>query len=405
MIEFSHGSVSIAPTRAVPLAGWAGEARLTKDLFGTLEANVLAVFSNSVCSAVFVSIDVLFVGRELSDIILSICSEFGVPSSCVLILATHTHFAPALEATKPMLGLRDDDHFRDVSQRLTEKLKSVLGDRPRNGDLSKGQIEVNASVNRRRPWPLPQLTRDGLCFDRVILAPYEQGKTAPLITALVLSGDTTCVIWHYTCHPTDFPDSRISADYPGIVRKALRQRFGQTTTSIFLPGFGGDVRPPSSSRPRDPISVVRTILQGPRFNGMTHNEWEHWANTVATGVLSAVECATDIACTAPIRGRIASITLDRLLERSDPSRLIEGQHLRIFGEDILALSAEPLSGLAALCKPNALLVGYSRDVFGYWPCEADIALGGYEVNGFKMLFGLRGAWRPGPDRIFSQLTQ
>lgn len=404
MIEFSHGSISIAPTRAVPLAGKSGEARLTQDLYGTLEANVLALFSKGVCSAVLVSIDVLFVGRELSDIILSVCSEFGVPSSCVLILATHTHFAPALEAAKPILGLRSDEHFSAVSQRLMERLKTVLGTRPLNGSLRKGRVELNASVNRRRPWPLPQLTREGLRFDRVVLAPYEHGKTAPLITALVVSGETTCVIWHYTCHPTAFPDPCISADFPGVVREALRQRFGPATTSIFLQGFGGDIRPPSMVRARRPMSIVRALLQGPRFNDMTLIEWKNWAKTVATGVLSAVEVATDAACAAPIQGRIASITLDHLLEQSDSSRIVEAQHLSILGEDILALSAEPLSGLAALCPASALLVGYSRDVFGYWPCEADIAVGGYEVNGFKGLFGVNGAWRPGVDGIFSRIA-
>src|ERR1039458_1912065 len=111
MIEFSHGFVSIGSDRPVPLAGRAGSPRVVGDAEGTLEANILAVFSEGVCRAVFVSIDALFVGRELSDILLSACADFGVANETVLITATHTHTAPALENTKPALGRRCDDHF------------------------------------------------------------------------------------------------------------------------------------------------------------------------------------------------------------------------------------------------------------------------------------------------------
>ncbi|MBR0846711.1 hypothetical protein JQ543_03060 [Bradyrhizobium diazoefficiens] len=405
MLEFAHGHVSIAPVRPVPLAGWAGGVRIGQDLSGSLEANILAIFSQGICSAVLVSIDVLFVGRELSEKILTVCHEFSVPSSCVLILATHTHSAPALEATKPKLGPRCDEHFAEVKRRLTEKLKAVLDGRPQKGSLRRGRCGLNAGVNRRRPWPLPQITREGLRFDRVVLAPYENGKTAPIVTALVIRAATTCVIWHYTCHPTAFPESQISADYPGVVRQALRQRFGEETTSIFLQGFAGDIRPPSSSQPPSAASALRTLLQGPRFQGMTFDAWARWADGVADGVLRAIESADDASCAAPVRGRIETVALNQVLEGADPSRQIEVQHLDVFGETILAVSAEPLSGLAALAPENTLLVGYSRDVFGYWPCDADVALGGYEVNGFKRLFEVEKPWRPGLDGIFRRLAR
>ncbi|MCS3726379.1 hypothetical protein [Bradyrhizobium betae] len=404
MISFSHGSVSIAPNRPVPLAGWAGAARVTDELFGTLEANVLVVSAAGFPRAVLISIDALFVGRKLSDAILSVCGEFSIPSSCVLIVASHTHFAPPLEADKPMLGLSCEDHILDVSRRLTNKLRALLNEGPSEGALRKGKFEIHASVNRRRPWHLPQITRDGLRFERIVLAPNEHGPTLPMITALVMTGATTCVVWGYTCHPTSFPGACISADYPGVVREALRRRFGPETTSIFLQGFAGDIRPPSPSRAWTASSALRTLLQGPRFHGMTFDEWKHWANSVADGVLRAIDLAHDAPDDFPIDGSIASIALDRLLPQAEPTRLVEMQRLSILGEEILSVSAEPVCGLEALCPKDALLVGYSRDVFGYWPSEADIALGGYEVAGFKSLFGLMGEWRTGLDQVFSEMV-
>lgn len=404
MISFSHSSVSIAPNRPVPLAGWAGAARVTDELFGTLEANILVVSSAGLSRAVLVSIDALFVGRKLSDAILSVCGEFAIPSSCVLIVASHTHFAPPLEADKPILGLSCEEHVLDVSRRLTSKLRALLSEGPSEGALRKGKLRINASINRRRPWHLPQITREGLRFERVVLAPNEHGPTLPMITALVITGETSCVIWCYACHPTSFPGSVISADYPGVVREALRRRFGPETSSIFLQGFAGDIRPPSPARAWTASSALRTLLQGPRFHSMTFDEWKHWANSIADGVLRAIDLAHDVPDDLPIEGSIVSLTLDRLLHEADPSRLVEMQRLSVLGEKILSVSAEPVCGLEALCPQDALLVGYSRDVFGYWPSEADIALGGYEVVGFKSLFGLKGEWRAGLDRAFSSMV-
>ena len=243
MIEFSHGFVSIGCDRPVPLAGRAGPPRVAGDVQGALEASILAVFSAGVCRSVFVSIDALFVGRELSDILLSACAALGVASETVLITATHTHSAPALENTKPALGHRCDDHFADVRKKLTRLVSDVLTARPEQGKVIKGRSTVDASVNRRLPWHLPQLTRRGIRFERTVFAPNGSGTVDPLITAIVIQGESTAVAWHYTCHPSGFPEEKVSADYPGIVRQALRRRFGKETTSIFLQGFTGTFVP------------------------------------------------------------------------------------------------------------------------------------------------------------------
>ena len=82
--------------------------------------------------------------------------------------------------------------------------------------------------------------------------------------------------------------------------------------------------------------------------------------------------------------------------------MVEVQHLHVLGEKIIAVSAEPLLGQALL--KGSLLVGYSRDVFGYWPREAEINLGGYEVNGFKDWFGVPYEWQSNLDEVLSELV-
>ncbi|THD52945.1 MAG: hypothetical protein E8A46_12055 [Bradyrhizobium sp.] len=405
MIEFSQGFVSIGSDRPVPLAGRAGSPRVVGDVEGTLEANMLAVFSEGACRAVFVSIDALFVGRELSDILLSACADFGVANEAVLITATQTHSAPALEDTKPALGRRCDDHFADVRKKLTRLVSDVLTARPQQGKVTKGRSAIDASVNRRLPWHLPQLTRRGVQFERTVFAPNRSGTVDPLITAIVIRGESIAVVWHYTCHPSGFPVEKISADYPGIVRQALRQRFGKDTASIFLQGFTGDIRPVSGARPPGLMPLVRRAVQGPCFYDMKIENWRGWAKSISNGVMQAIDAATSIEDDVPMSGRIASTTLDKVMSGGSRNRLVEVQHLHCFGERILAVSAEPLLGLKDICPTESLLVGYSRDVFGYWPREMQLGLGGYEVNGFKDWFGVAHTWQSGLDDVFSELVK
>ncbi|MGZ9141852.1 MAG: hypothetical protein ACXW4O_05915 [Candidatus Binatia bacterium] len=405
MIEFSHGFVSINPDRLVPLAGRAGSPRVVGEIHDALEANILAVFSEGICRAVFISIDAVFVGRELSDILLSACADFGVASETVLIVASHTHSAPALENTKPALGPRCDDHFADVRKKLTRLVSDVLAGRPQQGKITKGRSTINASVNRRLPWHLPQLTRSGIRFERIVFAPNGSGAVDPLVTAIVIQGESTAVVWHYTCHPTGFPEEKMSADYPGIVRQALRQRFGKDTVSIVLQGFTGDIRPVSGARPPGLMPLVRRAVQGPCFYDMETEDWLGWAKTVSDGVMQALDAATSIEDDVPVSGRIASTTLDKLMLGGSRNRVVEVQHLHCLGERIIAVSAEPLLGLKDLCPADSLLVGYSRDVFGYWPREIEVGLGGYEVNGFKEWFGVAHKWQSGLDDVFSKLVK
>jgi hypothetical protein len=404
MIAFAAGRVSITPRFPIALAGRGGPPRVAYSAHDELEVNVVAVAENGRYVSVLVSIDALFVGRELSDLILSECGRFGVPNEAVLIVASHTHSAPALENTKPLLGERSDEHFSEISRRLVHLLADLLQSAPTGATVSRGNSKVHASVNRRRPWFLPRLTRRGLDFDRVILAPNPSGPADPNITTFMLNADRPVVIWHYACHPSGFPDdTKASADFPGVVRAAVRKRFGYDAVVLYLPGFSGDIRPVSGPAVFTAKSFIRSLLQGPKFHSMSSKDWAEWANSIAEDVVAAIERATNLSVDQPVKCAHRAALLSDLFEGADDSRLVEGQTMSLFGEKITCISAEPLHSLRDLFDPRSIAIGYSRDVFGYWPQEREVKQGGYEVHGFKELFGISGAWKSGTDEVFKSL--
>jgi hypothetical protein len=137
---------------------------------------------------------------------------------------------------------------------------------------------------------------------------------------------------------------------------------------------------------------------------MQIEDWLKWTEMISDGVLQAIDAATPVLEGELLYSQVASVTLDQLMVGADPTRLVELQHLHVLGERIIALSAEPTFGLKDLCPEATLLVGYSRDVFGYWPRELEIGQGGYEVDGFKNWFGVSHKWRPNSDSVFSKLV-
>ena len=95
----------------------------------------------------------------------------------------------------------------------------------------------------------------------------------------------------------------------------------------------------------------------------------------------------------------ASLGLDRFFSGSKPDKDLSVQIVRIGKQlEIVALSAEvtvPWQGIFDSAVPPVdgtirLYAGYAGALFGYLPTAAQIAEGGYEVEGFQPLFGLSG---------------
>ena len=102
----------------------------------------------------------------------------------------------------------------------------------------------------------------------------------------------------------------------------------------------------------------------------------------------------------------ASLALDAFFCGSKPDKDLAVQIVRIGQQlEIVALSAEvtvPWQGILDASLPPAdgvirLHAGYAGALFGYLPTAAQIAEGGYEVEGFQPLFGLSGHFET--DRI------
>jgi hypothetical protein len=248
------------------------------------------------------------------------------------------------------------------------------------------------------------------------MAPNPAGPVDERATVALLrrtrDDKAVAVLWHYTCHPTAVvPDDAMSADYPGAVRQALRDCFGDLPC-IFVQGFCGDIRPEMASSLRPGWQerfrqLARRLVSGPRFAASTAEDWTRWSQSMAArmrDILAAGPSST--LSTDSLQCGSANLALDAFFCGSKPAKDLAVQIVRIGHQlEIVALSAEvtvPWQDILDSAMPPAdgvirLHAGYAGALFGYLPTAAQVAEGGYEVEGFQPLFGLSGHFEA--DRI------
>ena len=394
----SCATVDISPTQPVPLAGGAARAGAYTSLHSKLEANAMCLGLGANC-VLFVTLDTFFTGREIRDHLCRVAGRHGLLATQVIVAASHTHFAPGLDRSKPMLGAVDDDYVAFVERQLEQLVDVVLSGAKTEATLSAGQRATMLAVNRRRRWPFPTVSKRAVNFSAsTVMAPNPQGARDAMIDVIAVkdgAGRTLCVAWKLACHPVCFPHSHaVSSEFPGVVRERLRDAFGRGIPVLYWQGFSGDTRPNVPAE-RGLKNWLKMVLQGPGFGVFDLIGWRAWSDALALEVVGALQ----------VKGRV--LPADRL----DVSQIaipladivVSDDHLEarpVVIQRVGAGSAAELLFVAAeVCSPYLQLLGHSDqtifcgcagDVFGYLPSEKQLAEGGYEAGVFLHYFGLRG---------------
>src|SRR5437870_2582100 len=137
------------------------------------------------------------------------------------------------------------------------------------------------------------------------------------------------LLWSYACHPVTFAEPwQVSADYPGVVRRALRAAFGADLPVLFLQGCAGDIRPRELGRPRTLGRRLAERVVGKLFTPFTAPEYVAWSGSLATQV---VEVARGRATSYPLAPAAAEtrLRLSALLAGASPDQHLTTQPLPV----------------------------------------------------------------------------
>jgi hypothetical protein len=402
-MQARFASIDITPKSPCVLAG----DRFRTDRFTTVHSRLemnAAFFQDAQTAFLIVSIDTLYAGKALkTHMQREAAAWLNVPPSQVLVCASHTHFAPTLDAGKPQLGNISPDYLAYVCEQASALIRQLAQQPSQAVRVSAAASHSDHAVNRRRYWPYPVLTRDGPRWGSMVMAPSPEGHIDQLVRSFWLYGaddELLAMIWNYACHPVCLPlEHAVSSEFPGHVRAAVRARHGDLPV-LFLQGFCGDIRPNVAAR-SDLRTLLKTLLIGPRFGSFSLDGWTNWADGLARAVLDGERAGKK----TPL-GAISALESglpvgDIFSGKADPDLIVF--HGVSLGPDLrlLTISAEPAAEWGPMLRNGVVPVGYEGDVFGYLPTDTMVSRGGYEGGGFVPLFHGAGRMTENVDIAFA----
>ena len=391
-----------SPPHNVPLAGfspvrhWDGTGK-------GLSASILKIELRTASAIVIVAVDTLFLDEEFQ-----VQLESRLSSNISLVLmASHTHFAPALARSVDALGGVDVGYYEAVLDCIANAIQSEVVSRL----VAMGcfTTSTDLTINRRREGFIVdygKLRRGQIDFRKGIsMAEDPTGMVDPNLRCIAFSdsgGSPVACIWSLAAHAV-FEDAyhAVSPEFPGRVRAFLKQRFGPDFVSIFMPGLAGSAIPRSSAKPFSQMTNKERLLRCLPFHHairpLDPAGYEDWASRLGDLIAEPL-LSLDY---RPITGMKAHYRRCRsqpiFWDRRREGMCLDLSVIRLGDEIEIVTSNGELLGewkvvfdqVPVRCGMR-IVSGYAAGACLYVPPSSEIRRGGYEVDRFRAAFGLDG---------------
>ena len=216
---------------------------------GDLSVSALAIKKNEK-TVVIVGIDLRGFDYMLIDYVKKeITKRTKIPASAIFINASHTHFAPVIQAF-PSYGaymqMPDSFYLDRVRKSAIKSIESAIRNMvPANLYFGRGSTKIGrnrSSANKQTP------------YDSTLDAIRVEDRLTKIQNVLFLTG----------CHPVAKNIGResftMTANYPGVTR-ALIQKRTNAGASIFLQGCGGDINPVSDDYNKTGMDLAIDVMK------------------------------------------------------------------------------------------------------------------------------------------------
>lgn len=401
-LQYKSEKINITPDFSCVLMGSEDHNR-SSGIFTELEANIMVFRSGEKCTY-FISLDTLFITNELNRSINELINKtFGNTNEVDIIpIASHTHYAPALEEKRTKLGKKDDKYYSFLLtqlETLVHKLKSI----PFVEVELKYSEKVSEGITCNRRRRARRLSNYFKSF--IAMEPNPKGFINERFSRLNIYNTTNNEImgtmWSFPCHPTNFPNKTlISSEFPGEVRTFIRKSKQKEVVVIYFPGFAGDVRATPPKR-KSLFKFLRTIFQLSypvsyyRFNSIA--EYTKWCDVLVESFSKIDSNETKFEYDElTLETKISKEPLKSFGIEVDEITNLQFRKVKI-GPDfaIYTLSAEPVGEYSDIFQTYisekfSICTGYTDSVFGYLPTQNQVNEGGYESGEFFDAFLVKG---------------
>lgn len=399
-----------SPPKGVALAGFL-PVRYWDGTGGGLSASFLKIEREDGSKLVIVAVDTLFLDDEFQARLQGRLD----PGVSLVLVASHTHFAPALAKSMKTLGGVNDGYYEAVLDCIAHAILNGSG--PVLSEMGHFVTPTNLTVNRRREGFMidySAMRRGQLNFSKgVSLAKNPVGivdQDLRVVSFCDAGGKPVACIWSLAAHAAFSDDyCAISPDFPGRVRAFLKAGFGPEFVSIFVPGLAGSAIPDSTPKRIGMMTNKERLLELLPFHHaiqpLDPDGYEDWSRQVGELIAKPMlSLAYD-----PINGMKAHHDTWRsqpIFEAKEGEGICLDLNLVRVGREVEIVTSngellgewKPLLDWLPAKNGLRIISGYAAGACLYVPPANEIRHGGYEVNRFREAFGLKGEFVEAIDR-------
>ncbi|MBW3596426.1 MAG: neutral/alkaline non-lysosomal ceramidase N-terminal domain-containing protein [Planctomycetes bacterium] len=406
-------AVVITPPEPMWMSGYAGRDHAAEGKLTDLWTKALVLEDAEDRRVVLVTLDLVGIGRELSQ---SICRRLQerheLEREQIAICVSHTHTGPVVGRNLgPAHYLRLDAAERTKVDRYTDFLEEQIDDAVEQAmeKLAPAQLAWNSgrttfAVNRRNnsQADVPELRAKGK-----LVGPVDYD--VPVLAVRDEEGALTAVVFGYACHATVLSFYQWSGDYPGFAQLALEER-RPGCIAMFWAGCGADQNP----LPRRTVELaeeygnqladaVEETLDGVMFSlkptvTATYEE----INLPLAPLPEKEEIERDAQSDNPYISARAEMLLEQITaEGSLASTYPYPVQCWRLGDQVqwLFLGGEVVVDYALRLKSDlrgrrTWCAAYANDVMAYIPSRRVLTEGGYEGASSMIYYGLPTVWAP-----------
>lgn len=281
-LQAGFAAVNVTPPMGIFINGYYQD-RYAEGVLDELELRALFLKCGESC-ALLMSLDNLGLDRETcTDFRKHIAETTGIPEDAIFISSTHIHTGPRLRANSDEGP--EPDYRVFLRARMADAARFALDDcKPAKMGYGVGSAPHVAFVRRYRMKDGSVRTNPGV-DNPDILEPLGEVDERVNVLRFDREGADTIVLVNFGNHPDTVGGCKISADWPGFLRKTVEKTL-DGTRCIFFNGAQGDV------------NHVNVHPRGGDLNGMFmdfddvsrgYAHTQYVGRVVAAGVLQAFD--------------------------------------------------------------------------------------------------------------------
>lgn len=232
---FARGNIN--PPMGISIRGYF-KKRFAEAILDDLQVNALALQCGDV-KTLLISIDHCGMAQEISDRCRKAAGDAtGVPMENIILSATHTHTGPFIDFEDEEELVRDYSVF--VERRIADVAKFAVADL-KDAKMGYGKgVAPNVAFIRRYVMKDGSIKTNPGVNNPDIVRPVGETDESVNVMRFDREGAETLVFVNFANHPDVVGGSKISADWPGLLRADV-EKILDNTKCIFFNGAQGDV--------------------------------------------------------------------------------------------------------------------------------------------------------------------